>query len=198
VTIRPTNRRAMGQDQNKGGDDNLQASPTSTWYWHPAQQDFWPSILRRGLQFAFVWWILVGGEIASWWIGVPAVLLAATASVALLPPVTLVWNELFRFVPFFFVRSLLGGADVAWRALHPSMPIAPHLIEYPIQLPSGLPCVFMANTVSLLPGTLSAELASNCLKVHVLNGRKDVLSELETVEQRVAALFGIALPAQVE
>jgi multicomponent Na+:H+ antiporter subunit E len=52
----------------------------------------------------------------------------------------------------------------------------------------------MANTVSLLPGTLSVELRSNFLTVHVLNGRKDVLSELETLEQRVAALFGTSLP----
>lgn len=185
----------MDQDPYKGGGDNLQASATSASYWHPASQGLWPSILRRGLLFAVVWWILVEGEPASWLIGVPAVLLAAAASVALLSPVTLVWYKLFRFVPFFIIRSLLGGADVAWRAFHPSMPIGPYLIEYPVQLPSGLPCVFMANTVSLLPGTLSAELASNCLKVHVLNGRKDVVSELETLEQRVAALFGSSLPA---
>jgi multicomponent Na+:H+ antiporter subunit E len=186
----------MNRDRHKSGGDNLQACPTSASYWHPASQGLWPSILRRGLLFAVVWWILVGGDLASSWIGVPAVLLAVAASLALLSPVNLVWYELFRFVPFFIIRSLLGGADVAWRAFHPSMPIAPRLIEYPIQLPSGLPCVFMANTVSLLPGTLSAELASNCLKVHVLNGRKDVLSELETLEQRVAALFGTSLPAR--
>jgi multicomponent Na+:H+ antiporter subunit E len=186
----------MNQDRDRSGADNLQVWPKPVSYQHPASQGIWPGILRRGLLFAFVWWILVGGEIASWWIGMPAVLLAAAASFALLSPVTVVWYELFRFVPFFLIRSLLGGVDVAWRALHPSMPITPHLVEYPIQLPSGLPCVFMANTVSLLPGTLSAELGSECLKVHVLNGRKDVLSELETLEQRVAALFGTSLPAR--
>ncbi len=185
----------MDQNRNNGGGKNLRARPTSASNWRPASQGLWPRILRRGLLFALVWWILVGGEIASWWIGVPAVLLAATASVALLSPVTFVWFELLRFVPFFLIRSFLGGVDVAWRAIHPAMPIAPDLVEYPLQLPSGLPCVFLANTVSLLPGTLSAELDSNCLKVHVLNGRKDVLSELETLERRVAALFGIYLPA---
>ena len=186
----------MRRDRDKSGGDSLQVCPKPVSYRHPASPSLWPSILRRGLLFAFVWWVLVGGEIASWWIGVPAVLLATAASIALLSPVTLVWYELFRFVPFFLIRSLLGGVDVAWRALHPSMPITPHLIDYPIQLPSGLPSVFMANTVSLLPGTLSVELSSECMKVHVLNGRKDVLSELETLEQRVAALFGTSLPAR--
>lgn len=123
----------------------------------------------------------------------PAALLAIITSAALLPPAPLVWYELLRFVPFFLKRSLLGGADVAWRAFHPDMPIAPDLIEYPLRLPPGLPRVFMANTVSLLPGTLSAELGANCVKVHVLDGRKDFLSELEAVEQSVARMFGTSL-----
>lgn len=145
--------------------------------------------------FALVWWTLVGGEITSWWIGVPAVLLATTASVALISPVTFVWYELIRFVPFFLIRSLLGGVDVAWRAFHPSMPIDPHLIEYPIKLPPGLQRVFLANTVSLLPGTLSTELGSNYLNIHVLARRQDIFSELEKLEGKVAALFGASLPA---
>jgi len=158
------------------------------------RSEVWRGLLRNGLLFALVWWVLVGGETISWWTGVPVVLLAAVVSVALFPPVKLVWFELFRFVPFFLIRSLLGGADVAWRALHPDLPIDPHEIEYPIKLPPGLALVFMANTVSLLPGTLSVTLNSDFLKVHVLSSRKDILSELATLEAMVAALFGISLP----
>lgn len=161
-----------------------------------ASHDLWRRLLRRAVLFAVLWWMLVGGETASWWIGVPAVILAAAISVALVSPVTLVWYELFRFVPFFLMRSLLGGADVAWRAFHPGMPIDPHLIEYPIHLPPGLPRVFLANTVSLLPGTLSTALGSNYLNVHVLTRRKDILSELEKLERKVAAIFGTSVPAE--
>jgi len=184
----------MDQDRTKGGGDNVKTRHTSAPYWHRAARRLLPRILARGLLFALVWWILVGGDMASSWIGVPAVLLAATASVALISPVTFVWYELFRFVPFFLVRSLVGGADVAWRALHPRMPIDAHLVDYPIQLPPGLSRTFLANAVSLLPGTLSAELDSMVLKVHVLSWRMDTLSELETLEHRVAALFGTSLP----
>ena len=60
-------------------------------------------------------------------------------------------------------------------------------------LSSGLAWVFMANTVSLLPGTISTDIGEACLVVHVLDGRKDVFSELNAVEQRVARLFGISL-----
>ncbi|MDC8446111.1 MAG: Na+/H+ antiporter subunit E, partial [Nitrosomonas sp.] len=58
--------------------------------------------------------------------------------------------------------------------------------------------VFMANTVSLLPGTLSVELTTEMnrgsLTVHVLDRNKSVTAELESVELRVARLFGMHLP----
>jgi len=151
------------------------------------------AIVLQVVLFALIWWILTDGAASSWWIGGPAVLLAAVLSVKLISPVYLNGYELLRFVPVFLMRSLLGGTDVAWRAFHPAMPIAPDLIAYPLRLPSGLPQVFMVNTVSLLPGTLSASLEQSVLKVHVLDKRKDFLSELTVVEQSVARIFGVSL-----
>ena len=177
-------------------DDDRAGNVESVRYWGGVPFRRWPSVFRRGIVFASFWWVLVAGETASWWIGAPAVMLASILSVALLPPVTLVWHALPGFIPFFLFRSLLGGADVAWRAIHPRMPISPHLVEYPIRLPPGLPQVFMVNIVSLLPGTLSAELSSQVLRVHVLSGRGDVASELEALERRVAGMFGASLPAR--
>lgn len=78
---------------------------------------------------------------------------------------------------------------MARRAFDAGMPIAPDIIEYPLRLPPGLPQLFMANTVSLLPGTLSVVLDRDILSVHVLDNRKDFMAKLEAVEQRVAALF---------
>ncbi len=123
----------------------------------------------------------------------PVVLLAVIASNALIPPTRLAWSGLLRFIPFFFTRSLMGGTDVAWRAFHPDLPIDPDLIAYPLRLPPGLPQVFMANTVSLLPGTLSAELGQSVLQVHVLDRRRDFVAELEAVEENVARVFGVSL-----
>ena len=151
------------------------------------------TIVSRGVALSLIWWILTDGTAASWWIGVPAVLLAATVSAALIPPVPLVWSELLRFVSFFLLHSLLGGVDVARRALSPKMPIDPYLIAYPLRLPPGLPRIFMINTVSLLPGTLSAALDQDVLSVHVLNRHKDVLAELEMLEKKVARIFNIPL-----
>lgn len=149
--------------------------------------------MSRALVLSLVWWVLAEGSAQSWGIGIPAIVLAVIASVALLPPVPLVWRELPGFTPFFLWRSLCGGADVAWRAFHPGMPIAPAVIDYPLRLPAGLPQVLMVSIVSLLPGTLSAELDGRVLRVHVLDSRGDFLSELRVVEHRVAKMCGMVL-----
>ncbi len=152
----------------------------------------WATVITRGSLFLFVWWALTGEEVSSWWIGVPAVVLALMVSVALVPPVYLAWRAVLRFFPFFLSRSLMGGIDVAWRAFHPRLPIAPELIEYPLQLPVGIAQVMMANTVSLLPGTLSAELNHNVLKVHVLYIRNNVKKELEIIERYIKQMFDLS------
>jgi len=131
----------------------------------------------------------------SWRVGVPVVLFATLISVLLLPPFSWSLTGIVRFVPFFLWRSLYGGMDVARRALHPRLPISPGMIDHRWRLPPGLPRVFMANTVSLLPGTLSAELDDEGLRVHVLDRTGEFASELTMIEARVAGLFGLDLAA---
>lgn len=148
----------------------------------------------RALLFALLWWIVTEGAVDSWVIGAPAVLIAAYASVALLPPTGIFWTEVIRFIPFFLARSLYGGVDVARRALHPQLPIAPALVEYPLRLSIGLPRVILANTIALLPGTLSVDITADRLLVHVLDERMDYMAEFNAVEHRVARLFAQSLP----
>ena len=151
------------------------------------------TILTRSVLFMTVWWFLADGDVQSWWLGVPAVLIAIIVSIAMLPPMFIAWVHVLRFLPFFLLRSLLGGMDVAWRAFKPDLPIAPDFIEYPIRLPQGLPRVLMANIVNLLPGTLTAEFRQDVLIIHVLDSRQHFLSELEDVERNVARMFDIPL-----
>lgn len=148
----------------------------------------------RAALFALMWWMLTDGATDSWLVGTPVILFATVVSMLLLPPLLWSLTGIVCFVPFFLWRSLYGGVDVARRALHPRLPISPGLFDHRWRLPPGLPRIVMANTVSLLPGTLSLELGANCLQVHVLDKHKDFLSELDKVEQRVAAMFGISLP----
>lgn len=158
------------------------------------QKHDWGSWISRGIVFALIWVALSGGATSSWLIGGPAVALALIASLSLIPPTAFAWLALLRFVPFFLFRSLVGGMDVARRAFHPRLPIAPGLFEYPMQLPTGLPQVFMANVISLLPGTLSAELENDILKLHVLDVQSDVAAELRAVEAYTADIFRVPPP----
>lgn len=153
----------------------------------------WLDPVSAGGIFLLLWWILSDGAASSWWIGIPAVLLAIMMSAALGSPVVLVWSELPRFMLFFFLHSFLGGMDVARRVLQPDMAIAPELYKYTMRLPLGLPQVMMANSVGLLPGTLSVEVENNVLTVHVLDRHTDFLAELEAVERNIARMFGVPL-----
>ncbi|WP_198265234.1 Na+/H+ antiporter subunit E [sulfur-oxidizing endosymbiont of Gigantopelta aegis] len=146
----------------------------------------------RGVFFSFLWLILTEGVISSLLVGIPVVLLATWSSVLLLPPITLSLLGILKFIPFFLWHSLLGGVDTARRVLRFRMQISPGMHDYPWSLPPGMPRVFMANTVSLFPGTMSAELTEDYLRVHVLDDSSDFISELRAVEQSVAILFKLS------
>jgi len=150
--------------------------------------------LIRVACFASLWWMLTAGDPRSWIIGVPAVLAATAASMALSPRVP--WRidalALASFIPYFTWRSMAGSVDVAWRALHPRLPISPTLEQYPLRLPPHGPArVFFADVVSLLPGTLSASLNHESMTIHILNpDPDDAFFDLTRLEAKVGALFG--------
>ena len=157
------------------------------------------AVVKRALALAAVWWTLTAGDLRGWWIGVPVVLAATAAGVRLHPPPA-AWRlharGLAGFVPYFVWRSCRGSVDVAWRALHPRLPIAPAFHTLALSLPAEGPSrVFFADAANLLPGTLSAGLAGDALTIHVLNAASPtVRSDLRRLEEKVAAVFGVDLP----
>jgi multicomponent Na+:H+ antiporter subunit E len=148
--------------------------------------------LRLAL-FSLLWWVLTEGQPGSWPLGGFFVVLATALSLSLSRPAP--WSAVgfARFVPFFLWWSLRGGVDVAWRACVPSLPIAPGILTYRLRLPPGRARIFMTAVISLLPGTLSAEIVRNELFVHVLDQRASSEADLAALETRVAALFRIRL-----
>lgn len=156
------------------------------------------SLLSRGLLFALIWALLTDGASASWWIGVPAILLALFVSLYLMPPVRFSSLAFFRFIPFFIVHSVFGGVDVARRVFHPGLPIDPARLEYALSLPPGAARVFIASVVNLLPGTLSIEFEADVLVLHVLDGKRSSLEELQAVERLIAEIFVIQLPSSTQ
>jgi multicomponent Na+:H+ antiporter subunit E len=152
--------------------------------------------LAWGLQAAAVLllvWLALDGT-GSLWVGVLAAALGGLVGAVIAPAMPYGWRPwpLLSFAGYFVVESLRGAFDVAWRAMHPGLPITPRLSDYEIALPDGKPRTLFVGVVSLLPGTLSAALSADgrILKVHAITA--DPGEDLRRLEQRIARLFGLA------
>lgn len=143
------------------------------------------------LVYAGLWTLITQGRADSWIVGAPIVFAAAIAALLLARPQRCRWSAfgLLRFVPHFVLTSFHGGIDVAWRSLHPQLPIHPALVEYHCRWPDGTARTFFMGVVNLLPGTVSADFRADLLLVHVIDDRQPIQDQLEKLEQAVGALF---------
>lgn len=149
------------------------------------------ALLLRALILAGLWAVLTGGEWQGWLLGVPAVGLALWASVKLSPPPAVRFSPLaaFTFFAYFLMQSLKGGIQVAAMALRPRLQLYPAVVDIPMRLPSGPSQLFLASTLSLMPGTLALAVENNRLRLHVLDTRQDIEHEVRALEKRVAAMY---------
>jgi multicomponent Na+:H+ antiporter subunit E len=158
----------------------------------PAWQRWGFSIAGRGALMAFGWWALTGGDLRYWLLALGIIGSATAASLIVTPPGHRRWHPvaILRFAWFFGVQSVIGGIDVARRAFDPRMPIAPGIRWYRLHTPSEASQVLIADTVSLLPGSVGVELEDGGLTVHVLDTAMPVEKTLLRLEERVADLLG--------
>lgn len=141
--------------------------------------------------YSILWMVLTGGRKDSWLLGVPAILVAAFFSGRFQGARSGRYSLLgaFRFAGFFLKASLFSGFDVVRRAIMPRILLSPDLIDYRLSLSTDAARIFMADAVSLLPGTLSAGLDQDKLTVHVLDRNMPIQAELRALEKRVAAML---------
>lgn len=148
------------------------------------------SLLFRISLFLLTWWILTDGNASSWWIGLPAVILSTIISITLFPPTHIRFIRFTAFIPLFLIYSIKGAFDVALRVFNPRLPISPDMVKYSLNLPPGLPRIFMINLVNLIPGTLTVALEDNELSIHIMDSQHDFKTELMQLEEQVAKIFG--------
>lgn len=154
------------------------------------------AVLVRAAGLAALWWVLTEGRGA----GVLALMvipLALAATFVLARPhvrrVSVL--GLLRFLPFFLWESLRGGVDVARRALDPRLALAPATLDLRLRLSDERERVLLAGILSLVPGTVSAELSATHIRLHVLDHRLPIENTVRRVEARIAGVFGESLPA---
>lgn len=149
-------------------------------------------LLVRALLALCLWWVLSEGDRSSLAFGLVMAILVTATSLWLFPPVgpRLRWHRLPGYLLWFTGRSLLAGVDVARRLLAPALPLNPGRVTLELNLPEGPPRWWLANSLSLLPGTLSVDLRGQRIEVHTLDTQSDIAQEVEQAQRRVAVLYG--------
>lgn len=78
---------------------------------------------------------------------------------------------IMEYLLLVFIDIIQSNIDIAAIILLPSRRIRPALIEYPLEIKGEIPLAVLASTITLTPGTVSAELGrdGNSLLIHALN-----------------------------
>lgn len=62
------------------------------------------------------------------------------------------------YLPYWFWYCILANLDVAYRVLHPNLPIRPGIVKVKTKLKSKSGLTALANSITLTPGTMSVEI----------------------------------------
>ena len=90
------------------------------------------------------------------------------AFTALINPVRLFWFVVYAGVFVFYV--IKANFDVAYRIVHPAMPIRPGIVKVKTMLKTRAGIAMLSNAIALTPGTLTVHAEENGdLYVHWIN-----------------------------
>ena len=76
---------------------------------------------------------------------------------------------LIVYIPVFFWAMIKANFDVAYRVIHPRMPIHPGVVLIKTDLKSDSGKLALANSITLTPGTLTMDVKGNSMLVHWIN-----------------------------
>lgn len=156
------------------------------------------ALLARTVLLAALWWALVEGDAGMYVYGLVLVPLAVAVSlIASRPRAEPSAGSLpgravaaVTLVAWFLGRSVVGGVDVARRALARPVDLEPGFVEHRLRLPAGAARVLVVQLMNLMPGSLSAELDDDRVLLHSLHTELPVLEQIEELESRIARVLG--------
>ena len=82
----------------------------------------------------------------------------------LLQPQRYFWFIVYLFI--FIWECIKANFDVAYRVLHPAMPIRPGIVKVKTTLKSDLAKMLLANSITMTPGTISVDIIDDYLYIH--------------------------------
>ncbi len=93
---------------------------------------------------------------------------------------------LIAYIPIFFVDIVKANLDVAYRVLHPKMPINPGIVEIHTDLKSDIAKLGLANSITLTPGTLTMDIDGDRMFIHWINVKTD---DIEKASEDIGGKF---------
>jgi multicomponent Na+:H+ antiporter subunit E len=89
----------------------------------------------------------------------------------LLQPHRYFWFFIYLFV--FIWECIKANFDVAYRVLHPAMPIRPGIVKVRTTLKSDLAKTLLANSITMTPGTIAVDIIGEYLYIHWIYVRSE-------------------------
>jgi len=106
------------------------------------------------------------------------------------------WYFFAYYLPIFLWECFKANLDVAYRVLHPRLPINPGIVKVKVELKTDTALTFLANSITLTPGTMSVDIdkENGILYIHWINVKtKDIESAtriiVESFEKILQKIF---------
>ncbi|MFH1825708.1 MAG: Na+/H+ antiporter subunit E [bacterium] len=90
-------------------------------------------------------------------------------------PARYVW--LLYYIPIFIWEMIKANVDVAYRVLHPRLPINPGLVKIKTNLRSDVAKTVLANSITLTPGTMTVDIKDDELYIHWIDVKSQDVAE---------------------
>jgi len=113
-----------------------------------------------------------------------------------LPPLSLKRFAFFIiYLAVLFKEIIKANFDVAYRVLHPKMPIKPGIVVIKTKLKQDIAKLILANSITLTPGTFTLDILGDRLLIHWINVRSADIDEDtkiigEKFEKYLRIIFG--------
>jgi len=107
---------------------------------------------------------LLTGAVAA---GITALIFARyfpAGVVKLIEPARYFW--LVVYLAIFTWECIKANFDVAYRVLHPAMPIRPGIVKVKTELKTDFARMMLANSITMTPGTITVDIIGDSFYVH--------------------------------
>jgi multicomponent Na+:H+ antiporter subunit E len=111
--------------------------------------------------------------------------------VKFLQPSRYFWSVIYLFV--FIWECIKSNFDVAYRVLHPDLPIKPGIVKVKMTLKTDMARMMLANSITMTPGTITVDIIGDYIYVHWIYVRstdpeifsKEIAGKFETYLKRI-------------